>query len=83
MSDVILQHNDKGEIEAIFDSNGLGCRIRYQDNILNCTLHPTGEENFKTAKAALTLLLGFLPTDEQIFAENGRVEFFKSYGEGY
>lgn len=62
-----------------FNSRGCGCRIVYQDNILNCTRHPTGRENFWAAKAALILLLGFLPTGEQFLAEDGKVEFFKVY----
>ncbi len=66
--------------EAQTNSDGFGCRIIYQDNILNCVRHPTGRENFWVAQSALTLLLGFSPTGEQFLAEDGKVEFFKSYG---
>ncbi len=73
---------DEGKIEGILFGRGMGCRIIYQDNVLNCTLHSTGQENCRVALKSLEMLLGYHPTAEEFTIHNGRIEFFKSYGDG-
>jgi len=73
---------DQSITKTTIDPDYMACRIIYQGNILYCVRHKTTEENCRTAKNALNLLLGFPLTGKQFEENNGKIEIFRSYGHG-